>query len=188
MSLTVLLIRHAEKPGEVWPGPGLTLDGQPDDKSLVLRGWQRAGAWAALFGSGNNGGGDYPRPAAIYAANPDTAAEGEPSRRHYQTIRPTADRLRLAPIVKWARGEEAGLVDEIVRLSGVVLIAWEHKRITEALVPALLAGQGLPGVPARWDPARFDVVLRFDRPAAGAPWSFRQLFPRLLAGDSDAPM
>ena len=90
MSLTVLLIRHAEKPGEVWPGPGLTLDGQPDDKSLVLRGWQRAGAWAALFGSGNNGGGDYPRPAAIYAANPDTTAEGEPSRRHYQTIRPTA--------------------------------------------------------------------------------------------------
>jgi hypothetical protein len=43
-------------------------------------------------------------------------------------------------------------------------------------------------MPKKWDGARFDVVLRFDRSALGAPWSFRQLFPRLLSGDSDTPL
>jgi hypothetical protein len=40
----------------------------------------------------------------------------------------------------------------------------------------------------KWDGARFDVVLRFDRSAPGAPWTFRQLFPRLMFGDSATPM
>jgi hypothetical protein len=35
---------------------------------------------------------------------------------------------------------------------------------------------------------RFDVVLRFDRAGPGAAWSFRQLFPRLLSGDSDVAL
>ena len=49
--LTMLIIRHAEKPLRDWPGPGLTAAGDQDDKSLVIRGWQRAGAWTALFGA-----------------------------------------------------------------------------------------------------------------------------------------
>lgn len=68
-ALTILIIRHAEKPGENWPGPGLTEDGQKDKESLVIRGWQRVGAWAALFGAGL-GGTQYPAPQVIYAANP----------------------------------------------------------------------------------------------------------------------
>jgi hypothetical protein len=43
-------------------------------------------------------------------------------------------------------------------------------------------------MPSKWDGARFDVVLRFDRAFPGAPWSFRQLYPCLLSGDSAAPM
>ena len=70
-ALTILIIRHAEKPGEAWPGPGLKPDGTPDKESLVIRGWQRAGSWAALFGAGL-GGADYPQPAVIYAADPKT--------------------------------------------------------------------------------------------------------------------
>jgi hypothetical protein len=49
--LTILIIRHAEKPGELWPGPGLSREGKEDEKSLVIRGWERAGAWAVLFGT-----------------------------------------------------------------------------------------------------------------------------------------
>jgi len=57
------------------------------------------------------------------------------------------------------------------------LVCWEHKAIVSAILLAIAGGQPLPGMPKKWDGARFDVVLRFDRSAPGAAWSFRQLFP-----------
>jgi hypothetical protein len=187
-ALTLLFIRHAEKPDEGWPGPGYTLDGVLDKKkSLVIRGWQRAGAWAALFGAGL-GGADYPRPAVIYAANPDSETGKEPSQRPYETIAPLAARLNLKPALTYAVGQEDALVAEITALSGVVLVCWEHTAIIDPLLPALAGGQHIPGLPKKWDGTRYDVVLRLDRAAPGAPWSFKPLFPRLLSGDSDAPL
>jgi hypothetical protein len=56
------------------------------------------------------------------------------------------------------------------------------------MLPAIVDGQPLHGIPTKWDGARFDVVLRFDRAQPDAPWSFKQLFPRLLSGDSDVPL
>jgi hypothetical protein len=52
-ALTLFIIRHAEKPDVKQPalGPGLTDSGEDDTESLVIRGWQRAGAWASLFGA-----------------------------------------------------------------------------------------------------------------------------------------
>ena len=96
-TLTILIIRHAEKPGEIWPGPGLTANGVPDEKSLVLRGLQRFGT--------RPGGADYPTPDIIYAAQPDPydgplAAAEHPSQRPYETILPLADRLRLLPVIR----------------------------------------------------------------------------------------
>ena len=182
-ALTVVIIRHAEKPDDPkapWPGPGITEKGSgPDDKSLVVRGWQRAGSWAALFGSGL-GGDEYPRPVAIYAADPNSTTGNEPSKRPFETISPLAARLNLTPITKYALGQEGALVGEIVGLTGVVLISWEHKRIVEDILPAIANGQTLHGLPTGWDGARFDVVLRFDRAIPGVPWSFRQSFPRLI--------
>jgi hypothetical protein len=185
-ALTILIIRHAEKPDEAWPGPGLTPDGVADNKSLVIRGWQRAGAWSALFGAGL-GGDDFPRPAAIYAADPRSTAGADPSKRPFETITPLAAQLTLTPIVK-PLGVEHDLVAEIVGLTGVVLVCWEHKAIAKTILPAIANGQALHGMPMKWDGARFDVVLRFDRSAPGAPWTFRQLFPRLMSGDSATPM
>jgi hypothetical protein len=189
--LTILIIRHAEKPGEAWPGPGLRSDGTPDEEALVIRGWQRAGSWAALFGAGL-GGVDYPAPQVIFAADPRTPPEGrEPSQRPFETIKPLAERLGmdLKPIKAFAKGQEEDLAQKLASLDGmVVLVSWEHKAIVEELLPALAKGRQVPGVPRHWDGARFDVVLRFDRAAPGAPWSFRQLFPRLLSGDSDVPL
>jgi hypothetical protein len=43
-------------------------------------------------------------------------------------------------------------------------------------------------MPGEWDGERYDLVMRFDRVSSETPWSFRQLGPRLLSGDSDAPM
>ncbi len=73
-------------------------------------------------------------------------------------------------------------------MTGVVLVCWEHELIAGELLPGLLGGQRLPGIPATWPSDRYDVVLRLDRATAGAPWSFRQLFPRVLAGNSDTSL
>lgn len=186
-ALTILIIRHAEKPDESSPDPGLTPDGAADKKSLVIRGWQRAGAWSALFGAGL-GGEDFPQPTAIYAADPNRAMGVDPSRRSFETIMPLAARLTLAPIVSYPVGRESELVAEILGLSGVALVSWEHKAIAREILPAIAGAQPLPGMPKDWDTARFDVVLRFDRSDPARPWTFRQLCPCLMPGDSATPM
>jgi hypothetical protein len=104
-SLTLMIIRHAEKPKGAWPGPGLTFKGEIDKKSLVIRGWQRAGAWSALFGT-KFGGVDFPKPGAIYVANPNPGSDDVPadaaeantesSQRPFETVTPLADR-------RWSR-------------------------------------------------------------------------------------
>ena len=51
-ALTLYIIRHAEKMDAKDPdstGPGFTHRGKQDDESLVIKGWERAGAWTALF-------------------------------------------------------------------------------------------------------------------------------------------
>jgi hypothetical protein len=185
-ALTVFIIRHGEKPKELWPGAGLQENGSRNKKSLVIRGWERAGAWAALFGAGL-GGADYPTPSVIYAADPKGAAQST-SPRPFETVQPLASRLDLRPVTTFGLGEETGLVAEVTKLTGCVLICWEHKAIAKAVLPKLLGPQRVPGVPKKWDSLRFDVVLRLDRATPNAPWSFRQLFPRLLSGDMDKPM
>jgi len=183
--LTLLFIRHAEKPGEEWPGPGLRIDGQPDDKSLVIRGWQRAGAWAALFGSGPAEQ-DYPRPEAIYAAKPDMAGGPGVSQRPYDTVVPLSQKLQIPIIANFAKGEEPALAEHLVTLAGTVLICWEHKSLAKSLLPAVTGNVPAAAMPAQWDGERFDVVLRLDR--TNAQWTGRQLFPRLLGGDTDQPL
>lgn len=178
---TVLIIRHGEKP-ERGGAAGFDPDGQPDVRSLTARGWQRAGAWAALFG-GHAPSSDYPTPGVIFAAQPT-----EDSRRPLQTISPLADRLHLEPRHTIEEGDGKELAVQVAALTGVVLICWEHKNIIETVMPALLKKQKPPGVPKKWRGRRFDVVLRLDRAIPDSPWTFRQMFPRLLAGDVDIPM
>lgn len=190
-ALTVIVIRHAEKPDPNGSdlGPGLTAAGVEDKHSLVIRGWQRAGTWAALFGAGAAGP-DFPKPNIVYAANPaqSSSREGSHSKRPFETVIPLCNRLHLSPITTYGVDDEVALVNEVQQLTGVVLICWEHKRIVDAILPELTKGQKLLDLPTKWDGTRFDVVLRFDRVQTGAPWSFRQLFPQLLADDLDDPV
>ena len=89
---------------------------------------------------------------------------------------------------KFALGQETQLANAVVGQTGVVLVAWEHKAIARDLLPAITNRKSLPGMPTKWDGTRFDVVFRFDRMSPEAPWSFRQLCPCLLSGDSANPM
>jgi broad specificity phosphatase PhoE len=183
--LTILIIRHAEKTGEVWPGPGLTREGKEDYKSLVIRGWERAGAWSALFGT-SLGADAYPRPSAIYAANPEAVSLDETSQRPFQTVIALSERLGMTPITTYSVGQEAQLVSEILHTSGIVLVSWEHKAITEKIAPDIAGEQKIEDLPSKWDETRYDVVLRFDRLSPDAPWLFCQLRPCLMSGDSTA--
>ena len=185
--LTLMIIRHAEKPLKAWPGPGITLDGTPDQQSLVIRGWQRAGSWAALFGTGL-GASIFPKPDLVYAAQPSSKENDDASNRPYETIMPLAARLGISPIVSYAVGQQDELIAAVTQHSGVVLVCWEHKKIISAMLPAVVKNQAIPSLPPRWHASRFDVVLRFDRPAPDAPWSFRELFPCLLSGDNNTLM
>jgi hypothetical protein len=185
-ALTLMIIRHAERPDGDELGPGLTETGQQDDKSLVVRGWQRAGAWAALFGTGL-GGADYPKPDKIFAATPGAgAADDGPSRRPFETVSALAARLEQDTKAKFAQGQEAELMEKVLGLSGVVLVAWEHKAIINDILPKIPVSHGSP--PKRWSGERFDVVLRFDRPAGASTFSYRPLYPRLLSGDLATPV
>jgi hypothetical protein len=186
-ALTILIIRHAEKPKENWPGPGLTDTGAMDSKSLVIRGWQRAGAWTALFAAGL-GGSDYPRPDAVYAAQPGDAGDDDdgPSKRPMETVSALSPRLNgIDTNTHYAQGQEKQLMVEVLTLSGTVLISWEHKAIISAILPEIPAHGALP---TKWPGDRFDVVLRFDRTGDATKFTYRELYPRLLSGDNNTPL
>ncbi|GLH75379.1 hypothetical protein SSBR45G_02870 [Bradyrhizobium sp. SSBR45G] len=187
-ALTLLIIRHAEKPDGDATGPGLTHKGTPDSKSLVIFGWERAGAWTALFGSGL-GGATYPTPQAVYAADPDSTKDGsDPSRRPYETVLELAARVGLdKPNTSFAKGQEAALVDALLAQSGTVLVAWEHKAIISDILPRLPVSNA-GELPTHWSGKRFDVVLRFDCAAGGTELAFTELYPCLMPGDSAKPL
>jgi hypothetical protein len=172
-ALTILIIRHAEKPDGEATGPGLTHKGKTDSNSLVIDGWQRAGAWTALFGNGM-GRVQYPAPQAVYAADPDSSGDGsDPSRRPYETVLALAERIGLAkPDTTFAKGQEKPLVDALLGLAGVVLVAWEHKAIISDILPRIPVSNP-HDLPTHWPGKRFDVVLRFDRAAGDS--EFRSL-------------
>jgi hypothetical protein len=145
-------------------------------------------AGAALFGTGLNRS-EYPKPDLIYAADPNGTLSPETSQRPFQTVTPLAARLGATPPdTSCAVGEEVKLVEAVLGQTGVVLIAWEHKAIARTILPRIAKDQSIPDMPTKWDGTRFDVVLRFDRASPDSTWTFRQLFPCLLSGDSDTPM
>jgi hypothetical protein len=70
-------------------------------------------------------------------------------------------------------------------LAGTTLVCWQHETIPT--IAASIMGNAV-GLPAAWPGDRFDVVWRFTRASAGAPWSFDQVCERLLPGDSARPI
>ena len=185
-ALTLFIIRHAEKPGESWPGPGFTADGASDTESLVLRGWQRAGAWTALFGTDLTGG-DYAKPDAIYAATPGNEPNQPPSSRPAETISALAARRGLTPNQGFGKGDEPALMKAILASKGVVLLCWEHKAIISDILPRLPVSNA-DQLPTHWSGKRFDVVLRLDRAAGATEFEFQELYPCLMPGDSTKPL
>ena len=73
MADRIMVVRHAEKPGVPPPIFGVDLNGNQDPESLIVRGWQRAGALAVLFSKTGAPTRDHLAvPATIYATETHT--------------------------------------------------------------------------------------------------------------------
>jgi broad specificity phosphatase PhoE len=82
----IMFIRHAEKPGVGNNDRGVAADGEPDDESLTVRGWQRAGALIALFCAEPE-----MRPNTIFASG---VGQDTKSRRPAETVTPLVGALK----------------------------------------------------------------------------------------------
>lgn len=191
----IMMIRHGEKPtAKHQPPYGLTSDGEQDFDSLTVRGWQRAGALATLFGSAGQRppASGLETPSVIYAARPrgmgseGNALDGKKSKRPLETIEPLAARLGLSPDLGFAFGDEAALAAEVLTRQGPVLISWEHEKLLEIAGYIVDDHPPSPPLPQKWPGDRFDVVWVLTPPAAGGgAWNFLQVPQQLLAGDLD---
>jgi hypothetical protein len=183
MLTRVMIIRHAEKPEKGTPPHGVTSDGERDEGSLTVRGWQRAGALVSLFCPSNNVFADplLAAPTVIYASSPDGG-----SHRPLETVKPLHRRLGVELVKNFAKGQEDELAAAVVRESGVVLISWQHERI--AAIAEHLTADAPPrsAIPRSWPDDRFDMVwvLLPPRANAGVPWTLHQVPQLLLAGDT----
>jgi hypothetical protein len=180
-----MLVRHAEKPDDMGTVLGVTPEGSQDPESLVVRGWQRAGALVHLF----SGEARDPRYAAI--ETPDVifatgVGHGSHSKRPWQTAQPLAEALVARTgnsglfVTSYLRDQEQNLVADVVSRSGVVLISWHHEAIP-GIVALLPNG---PDAPTKWPGSRFDMIWILT--ASGSGWTFTQVPQLALAGDSTA--
>jgi hypothetical protein len=197
MPSKIMLIRHAEKPHG--SDQGVTNKDEPDPESLIVRGWQRAGALVALFdpAEGALQNTNLAVPTVIYASNPVTSSDasgdkagkkkiGSKSERPLETITPLAKRLNLSPDLSFVEGQEHDLATAVLKASGVVLICWQHEEIPDITKHIVGANPPSPPYPASWPDDRFDVVWVLTPPAGPSqPWGFVQVPQQLLDGDSD---
>ncbi|GAC1572392.1 MAG: hypothetical protein NVS3B7_03080 [Candidatus Elarobacter sp.] len=172
----VLLIRHGEKPPKTGLPMGIKEDGSEDHQSLVVRGWQRAGALAPYFWAPLDPA--LRRPTVVFSP-PIDGKDGDHG-RPYQTIAAVALRLGVQPVIDHVLDRETELVADVRTREGVALIAWEHKRIPR-IANALLDDETT--APQQWPDDRFDVVWVFDLDASSARYRFSQVPQLLLGGD-----
>jgi hypothetical protein len=153
------------------------MDGAEDKHSLIVQGWERAGALIPFFSAPTNA--PIQQPTYLYASAP--ASSSDASNRPLETITPLGARLNITPDTSFAVGSETQLVDDVKgRSDTAILIAWEHKHIP--LIGNAILGNSTT-VPQTWPDDRFDVVFVFDLQPSGS-YDFSQVPQMLLAGDS----
>ena len=174
----IMIIRHAEKPARTGPS-GVDETGLPDQHSLTVRGWQRAGALVAFFGAPVRAG--IAKPDTIVASTRTDASTDDDhnGRRAQQTVTPLHARLGCEYWDDIEVGREDLLVARIAGHRGVILVAWTHKRIHN-----IVAGF-VESIAPEWDGTRFDVVWILDR-ASKHGYRLSTLNQDLLAGDRPA--
>lgn len=181
----IMVIRHAEKPvGNI---QAILVDGSQDSESLIVQGWQRAGALTTLFAPfhGPMQNSALATPTMIYASGYRT--KGEPkngdskSKRPVETVTPLSQRLGLTINESYGKDNEGPetMVADAIQQKGVVLIAWQHQEIAQ-IANAIL---GNTSAPQTWPGDRFDLVWVFDLDTKTGKYALTQVPQNLLAGD-----
>jgi hypothetical protein len=179
----IMIIRHAEKPPASGAPFGVTADGVQDEESLIIEGWQRAGALACLFAPsrGPLQDAELATPKFLFASE---SKSGGGSERPVETITPLASKLGLTPTTHKKTSIDK-VAEDAMSCGDVALISWQHEDI-----PAI--ANGIMGnsttVPQSWPGHRFDIVWVFDLDRSSKTYSFNQVPQRLLAGDSPDPI
>jgi len=183
----IMLIRHAEKPEDNPPPHGIDTDGDHDDESLTVRGWQRAGALAVLLApsAGPLQNNALATPRFVFASRLD---KKNGSDRPQQTVTPLIDKLGKAVRVNFeiGIGEESDLAAAAIACDGVVLISWAHGEIPAIVRCLPLSRETAAAVPVVWPDARFDLVWVFNLDGAANEYRFSQQPQLLLSGDKPA--
>lgn len=176
----IFVIRHGEKPtsGE----SGILPSGEDDPESLVVQGWQRAGALGRLF---------FPHPLGSVRpglATPETLfasaiAHPNDSKRSQQTLSVLSG---LSPALNtnydFPRNQEVEMAKAAIATEGIVLICWDHARIP-SIANTILGDEKT--APQAWPADSFDLVWIFQRESPTATWKFSQLPQLLLPGDTE---
>ncbi len=188
----IMIVRHAEKPTGKGPHFGVGDDGMQDCESLIVKGWQRAGALAALFAppGGVLSSPHFATPTVIYASpardeDPQAAQDpGSKSKRPHQTVAPLAAKLNITVDLSFHKGDEKALAADVLTRTGVVLISWQHELIGEIARHLVKSAPPEVEIPSDWPDKRFDVVWVLTPPNGVRPkWGFIQVPQMLLQGD-----
>lgn len=176
----IMIIRHAEKPVPSGTDFGVTEQGEGDQASLTVRGWQRAGGLCRLFS-------EPPTllrvPASIVASGAiKKDGSGTHSKRPSQTVAPLARRLGLEPDLTYSKGQEQLAAAAIRRAPSPVLVSWQHESIP-GLAAALVGSTEI--APSTWPDDDFDAIWMLEASQDGV-WSFLRTGQGLLDGDGAA--
>ncbi len=165
-NVTVLIVRHAEKPGE--------------GRGLNPRGEQRAQAYASYFDPLRPDGKTWLQQRLI------AASDSQSSERPRLTLTPLSERLQL-PLEQPYADEQ---VDKLVKSlrgknqAAVLLIAWHHGRMAELIDTFGGDTESLLGS-GRWPRNVYNwlVVLRFDGRGQLISTASQRVQEHLLPGD-----
>jgi hypothetical protein len=176
-----MIIRHAEKPQDDGSDAGVSPDGGVDPEDLTVRGWQRSGALVRFFApaGGRSSHAGIATPEVIFAS---VVAPHSKSSRPQHTVAALAEFIGQQLVLDHPKGDEDGLVADVLSRGGTVLIAWEHEAIP-GIVNQIIGNDAT--CPQKWPGARFDVVWVLDSSGDAGGWTFTQVPQRLLPGDRD---
>jgi hypothetical protein len=188
----IMIIRHGEKPPDPPNKTGpfdVQLDGESGGgKSLIVPGWQRAGALNAFFAPYKTSPTTphIATPNYIYAADP----KGE-TRRPCETVTPLAAWLGYKQgsaqfnVSYDIKSGESGLVKSALGLDGIVLICWEHDNIMPNIMSAInkaVAISNYSSLPPSW-PNVFYLVWVLNLDSDGKSYKWHSVNQNLMQGD-----